>query len=150
MKPLYIFDLDGTIADVRHRRGLIDLGKWDEFHNECDKDTPNAAVVAVLNSLIILNNDIYIFSGRDDIVRDKTEKWLSDHTYFPDRTTKDTLWMRAHGDYTPDEKLKLQWYTWLPEADKNRLVAVFDDRNKVVDMWRGLGVPCFQVAPGDF
>lgn len=33
---------------------------------------------------------------------------------------------------------------------RRRLVAVFDDRDKVVSMWRARGVACFQVAPGAF
>ena len=28
--------------------------------------------------------------------------------------------------------------------------AVYDDRNKVVAMWREEGIQCFQVALGDF
>jgi len=58
--------------------------------------------------------------------------------------------MRPADDFTPDEVLKRQWYEDLPRIDKERLVAVFDDRQKVVDMWRAIGVPCFQVARGDF
>jgi len=27
---------------------------------------------------------------------------------------------------------------------------VFDDRDKVVNMWRENGIPCLQVAPGNF
>ena len=27
---------------------------------------------------------------------------------------------------------------------------VLDDRDQVVEMWRDMGLPCFQVAPGDF
>jgi hypothetical protein len=27
---------------------------------------------------------------------------------------------------------------------------ILDDRNQVVDMWRSIGLPCFQVAPGNF
>jgi hypothetical protein len=27
---------------------------------------------------------------------------------------------------------------------------VLDDRDQVVTMWRGLGLTCLQVAPGDF
>jgi len=27
---------------------------------------------------------------------------------------------------------------------------VFDDRDQVVEMWRANGIPCFQVAPGNF
>jgi len=48
----------------------------------------------------------------------------------------------------PDEKLKLQW---LNEMDwKDDVVAVFDDRDKVVNMWREIGLTCMQVAPGNF
>ena len=34
--------------------------------------------------------------------------------------------------------------------DRARLVMVFDDRDRVVNMWRRNGVVCAQVAPGDF
>jgi hypothetical protein len=29
-------------------------------------------------------------------------------------------------------------------------MCTFDDRDKVVKMWRDNGIICFQVAPGDF
>ncbi|WGN90708.1 PseT-like polynucleotide kinase phosphatase [Burkholderia phage vB_BglM_WTB] len=58
--------------------------------------------------------------------------------------------MRPHGDTTPDDQLKRKWLHSLSPVDRARLIAVFDDRQKVVDMWRSEGVPCFQVAPGDF
>ena len=58
--------------------------------------------------------------------------------------------MRRAGDFTPDEVLKRKWYEELGSHDKARLVAVFDDRDKVVAMWRSIGVACFQVAPGKF
>ena len=54
----------------------------------------------------------------------------------------------------PDEKLKLQWFEEtfvIPEnIDETKVVAVFDDRQKVVDMWREIGLTCMQVAPGNF
>ena len=34
--------------------------------------------------------------------------------------------------------------------DKYYIATVFDDRNKVVDMWRKEGLLCCQVAEGDF
>ena len=58
--------------------------------------------------------------------------------------------MRRAGDYMPDDELKMHWLTEMSRADRSRLVAVFDDRAKVVRMWRSLGVACFQVAPGEF
>ena len=33
---------------------------------------------------------------------------------------------------------------------QNKIFLIFDDRNKVVKMWRELGLPVFQVAEGDF
>jgi hypothetical protein len=34
--------------------------------------------------------------------------------------------------------------------DKSDILCIFDDRDKVVKMWRSNGIACFQVAPGDF
>ena len=59
--------------------------------------------------------------------------------------------MRPHEtlNFIPDEKLKKQM---LDEslATVEDIFCVFDDRQKVVDMWRSLGLTCLQVAPGDF
>jgi len=35
-------------------------------------------------------------------------------------------------------------------VDIHDVFLVVDDRNKVVDMWRSLNLPVFQVAEGDF
>jgi hypothetical protein len=58
--------------------------------------------------------------------------------------------MRKAGDFTPDEQLKATWLSEIEPPEYKRLTAVFDDRDKVVAMWRAAGVPCFQVAPGAF
>ena len=53
--------------------------------------------------------------------------------------------------YMPDDELKQHWLDDLFPGDiRDRIVAVFDDRQKVVDMWRKNGLTCMQVAPGDF
>lgn len=58
--------------------------------------------------------------------------------------------MRKAGDFTPDEVLKRGWLNEIEPPEYARLTAVFDDRDKVVNMWREAGVPCFQVARGEF
>ena len=54
----------------------------------------------------------------------------------------------------PDQKLKLGWFNdlWVNDENKSEheVVAVFDDRDKVVKMWREIGLTCMQVAPGNF
>lgn len=59
------------------------------------------------------------------------------------------LRMRREGDYTADDKLKSDWLEDVRSNGRD-LDVVYDDRQKVVDMWSREGVPCFQVAPGDF
>lgn len=156
MKPLYIFDLDGTLALIDHRRHIIedpsrDDSKWRRFYDACDKDRPNEPVIRVMESLRRFA-DVWIFSGRSDEVATKTIDWLAQHTSFlrSDLLYGDVLTMRQEGDYTPDDRLKKQWLDAMLVDDRQRLVATFDDRDRVVQMWRDNGVPCFQVAPGGF
>lgn len=146
MIPLYIFDLDGTLADCTHRRPL--LPDWDAFYAACDRDTPNKPIIHVMFDLMDHGNDVWIFSGRRDSEREKTIKWLEDHigVTFND----EHLLMRPTGDNTPDDALKQSWLNAMLPIDRARLVATFDDRDRVVAMWRRNGITCLQVAPGDF
>jgi FMN phosphatase YigB (HAD superfamily) len=148
MTPLYIFDLDGTLADIEHHRHFVEkrANKWDEFYTACHFALPKPAVIDVYRSLA-QHADIWIFSGRSDVVRDMTHEWLDRHVRY---VRPEHLLMRPYGDFTLDDVLKRKWYDAMLLPDKDRLVATFDDRDRVVKMWRDLGVTCFQVAPGDF
>ncbi len=154
MKPLYIFDLDGTLALINHRRHFVERPKveqdWPRFFAACDKDEPNIPVIATMEKLRHAGADIWIFSGRSDEVRSKTVQWLVDNTSFMSWDLDAALMMRAAGDYTADDVLKRQWIDEMLTTDRERLVAAFDDRDRVVQMWRDAGVTCFQVAPGEF
>ena len=159
MKPLYIFDLDGTLALIEHRRHMLEWetrDKWRHFYAACDKDQPNAPVIATMERLRHAGADVWIFSGRSDEVRGKTVDWLCQNTTFMHSDfdsafgTQDVLTMRTEGDYTADDVLKQQWLDAMLVDDRQRLVAAFDDRDRVVAMWRAAGVPCFQVAAGGF
>lgn len=154
MKPLYIFDLDGTLALIEHRKGMLEsksADRWRHFYAACDKDLPNEPVISTMERLRHAGADVWIFSGRSDEVRDKTVAWLAHHTSFMTFDLEGpTLTMRQAGDYTADDVLKKQWLDAMLVDDRRRLVAAFDDRDRVVQMWRSAGVACFQVAPGEF
>jgi hypothetical protein len=147
MVPLYIFDLDGTLALIEHRRHFVENGRkqWDEFFKACVDDTVNVPVAQTYRALDQQGCEMWIFSGRGSIVYDETWKWLRKHNI-----KYSVLRMREDKDYTPDDVLKKQWLDGMLDADRGRLMAVFDDRDKVVKMWRDNGVACFQVAPGEF
>lgn len=150
LRPLYIFDFDGTLSLPDHRRHLLESNepdKWDKFFLACDKDLPNKPVIEIFNQLI-KNNDIYIFSGRSDIARLKSWEWLRKYTILFNDDVR--LLMREQGDFTPDHILKKQWLDNMVDEDRQRLVAVFDDRDSVVKMWRDNGITCLQVNYGNF
>lgn len=150
MNPLYIFDLDGTLALTEHRQHILDnkenANRWKDFFAACVHDAPNIPVIDTLQSLLEAGAEVWIWSGRSSEVMEQTKAWLQDHLDAEDVP----LCMRVEGDFTPDEELKSAWLNSLSAYDRRRLVAVFDDRDKVVAMWRSHGVPCFQVAPGGF
>lgn len=151
-----IFDLDGTLANIDKRRLIsknINTGKmnWDIFFNpdNIKLDQPNHPVIKMAQVLAESGHMIAIFSGRSKGTQLTTKSWLNRHNvpYHVIKmrpTSKD--WM-----YMPDDKLKQHWLDDLFPGDKKKnIVCVFDDRNKVVDMWRKNDLTCMQVAPGDF
>jgi len=149
LPPLFIFDLDSTLADLDHRRPILETTsstKWDDFYRACADDPPIMQVIATYKLLLQAGAELWIWTGRSEIVRHTTLDWLrkhiGDHEF--------NLIMRDHGDFTPDDILKKQWLDNMLVDDRRRLVAAFDDRTRVVNMWRNAGVQCFQVAPGDF
>ncbi len=158
MTSLYIFDLDGTLANLKHRRHFVERDEcaklkrkpdWDAFYAACVHDTPIKPVINTYFALAMSNPpdspDVWIWSGRSDSVRAQTEAWLRAHV--PWYTV---IKMRKAKDYTPDDQLKERWLHAMSPEDRARLVMVFDDRTRVVEMWRRNGVVCAQVAPGDF
>lgn len=150
MKPLYIFDLDGTIALCEHRKHFLDTKDWRGFYAACHEDVPNTAVIATMYNLCRSGADVWVFSGRSSEVRGKTLAWLAQHAPYISQPWENTIVMRDEGDHRPDDELKQQYLDRMLTEDRERLVAIFDDRDRVVKMWRDNGVMCFQVAPGAF
>ena len=149
MNTWIIFDLDGTLADIEDRRQLCtkENGKmdWNRFFDpeNIKLDKPNIPVIMMAQALDAIGYKIAIFSGRSASTLDATKKWL--HEY---GIEYNAFKMRPKRNFRPDEQLKLEW---LNDMDwKDNVEMVFDDRQKVVDMWREIGLTCMQVAPGNF
>lgn len=147
MKDLYLFDLDGTLADCRHRLHLIPHD-WPAFHATCVYDKPIVSNISTMLALLMAGYEVWIVSGRNESARRQTMLWLRTHTCvnFPEHH----VMMRPNGDYRPDDEVKQDVLDNMLDEDRARIVAVFDDRQRVVDMWRRNGITCYQVAPGDF
>jgi len=151
-KEVVILDLDGTLALIDERRAysVKPNGKLDykKFHdpNNIKMDKPNWPIIDIARMFNRANFHVFIFSGRSDKCKAETIKWLEKY-----QVPYSKLTMRPHKTlgFVPDEKLKR---IFLKEApfEQDQIHCVIDDRQKVVDMWRSLGLTCLQVAPGDF
>lgn len=139
----YLVDVDGTVT--RHRddgteeRGPFD---WDRVH----EDTPREPVIRLLEALDGTGLFQFVFlSGRPEVCRKATEEWLMKNVGI----AYEQLFMRDASDNRPDDVVKREIFD-REVRERYNVVGVFDDRNKVVAMWRSLGLPVFQVADGAF
>lgn len=147
-KRCWIFDIDGTLADCTHRKHHIEKEPkdWEAFFAACPDDKIIEHVVEIFEAILWHDNAAIVFvSGRSDDYYELTKTWLEDNLAIEPII----LYMRKTGDHRPDHEVKLELLAQL-RADGFDPIAAFDDRNSVVRMWREAGIPCFQVAEGDF
>lgn len=141
----YLFDIDGTLADLTHRLPHIQTEPkdWRAFFAACGDDAPIGHICEVARTLAQFEH-IVLVSGRSDECREATETWLTrEMIHF------NGLYMRKAGDHRPDHMVKSELLDQII-GDGFRPIMAFDDRTQVVNMWRERGIPCAQVAPGDF
>ena len=147
MNKVIIFDVDGTIADVEHRRHLVsgDNKDWKNFRLATEYDTPVQWVCDVAKRYIAQGDEVAFFSARNESEREITEKQISE--WIGDGHKG--VFLRPNGDYRPDEVFKSELADKFEEIG-GQIDLVFDDRNKVVHMSRQRGTTVVQVADGDF
>ncbi len=146
-KLTVIFDVDGTIADVEHRRHLVNGGNkdWSSFRAETVNDTPVQWVCDIAKRYIAQGDEVAFFSARNESEREITERQISE--WIGDGHKG--VFLRPNDSYEPDEIFKAELADKFEEMG-GKIDLVFDDRNKVVDMWRARGTTVVQVADGDF
>ena len=145
-KPCILFDVDGTIADCSHRRHLVrnKPKNWPAFFKAQINDTPIEPVCTILRELYKEGKyEIVIFSARPDSYKDLTKEWLAKHNI-----DYHHLYMREAKDSRDDSITKLEMLTKLRQ-DGLEPIAVFDDRPKVVRMWREQGILVFPCVNQD-
>ncbi len=141
-----VSDMDGTLADISHRQYLVrkdgrSFPNWDKFFELCPLDTPRQDVIDKVMTLKNSGLDLIIVSARPEKCRKDTEKWLKEAG-----VTWDRLIFRQNGDTRDDRIVKQEILDRLLEKDK--VVKIFDDRPKVVRMWRENGLVVEDVGDG--
>lgn len=151
-KPLYIFDLDGTLTDASHRKKHIDFSAetidWTAFTDACGEDPPREHVCALLNH-VARHAEIWLWTSRQERVKEITVQWLETHTdlRFGVNITTPQLMMRPdHLDGLNGMDLKKMWFDAMLSRDLARLVGVVDDDPFAVRKWIEWEVPVFYVG----
>jgi hypothetical protein len=156
-------DIDGTLADCNHRRPhLLETPKnWKEFDAKIGEDTPVLPLVRLLAQIGLLNHyiehsaltygcspnlsKILLVSARKEEQRQVTESWLLHHG-----VPYDQLYMRPSGDFRDDQFIKKEILDAIIVEHGKKPDIVFEDRDRLVKMWRENGILCCQVAEGNF
>jgi predicted kinase len=136
LPTIVIYDIDGTVALMKHRSPF----DWSRVH----EDAVNEPVADLVRTCYLAGYPVFAVSGRDGSCRDLTENWLRANDI-----PFDGLHMRSAGDMRKDSVVKMEIFD-NHFRGKYNIKFVLDDRNQVVQMWRSLGLTCLQVADGDF
>ena len=135
-----ICDLDGTLAL---------FGDENPYERDFENDKINDKVLFTFRNFMLYGSQVsipvkIILSGRSDKFKEVTDKWLDYNN-----VVRDYLHMRNEGDTRKDVIVKEEMFNNYIRGKFNPIL-VLDDRQAVVDLWRSLGLTCFQVSWGNF
>lgn len=152
-REVVIFDLDGTICDISHRRHYVfnadndpNFKKdWKSFYGGICNDMPNPAVVEMYDLVRYSGRyDVIFMSGRGSEYRSVSEQWLEKFGL----TDYHMLIMRPYNDSRTDWIVKKELYEKYVKPYYNVKFTV-DDRLQVCRMWHSIGLPIFRVGDPD-
>ena len=129
---LAVFDVDGVVADVRHRLHHLHRRRWHRFFDDAHTD-PLLPEGATLVADLARDHEVVWLTGRPEWLRDVTADWLERHGL-----PGTELHMRPDGDYRPARVYKLGVLRRL--ADRG-VAALVDDDAEVVDAAMRAGFP---------
>lgn len=149
-RKVIIIDIDGTIANIDHRKYLLIGPKRDRdaFYQACVYDTPIQENIDLIRKDLEENSaDPVFITGRSDLVKEETVKWLFDN-FLPAsaETVPLRLYMRKHGDHREDYEVKKEVCAALSESCE--FLCAYEDRPQVIRMYEEIGIPVNDVGPG--
>ena len=135
-RRIAVFDVDGVLADVRHRLHHVEKRPkdWDSFFAAMDDDAALTDGVELAHRHAADGLDIVYLTGRNEGYRALTLAWLARHGLPEGR-----LVMRREDDRRPARLFKPQALARI--ARDAEVVTVVDDDAAVVEVLRREGWP---------
>lgn len=132
-----IFDIDGTLLSMDDKRGPFELDK-------CIHDIARPTVISSLDMHRRAGDVIIIITSRDVTCREDTIQCLTNNG-----VQFDELYMRAEQDDRSDIVLKAEIVDKYINGVYN-VGCVYEDRDRLVELYRRKGFDCYQVQEGNF
>jgi len=144
---MYIFDIDGTLADPMERiHHIIGQPKdWDTYDSLAHTDKPINPIITIANTLYCAGYEIMLLTGRGERVRETTVQWLREHC-----VRYHYLIMRGLDDQREDTIVKLENLAAFLEHTPREIQTIFEDRKRLAVAFRAAGYHVCHVAEGDF
>ena len=128
-----VFDVDGVVADVRHRLHHLERRRsWSAFFGAAGEDSLLAEGAALVADMA-RSHDIVWLTGRPEWLRRTTAGWLAEHGL-----PGVELHLRPNGDYRPAPRFKLDV---LRKLAPRGIAAVVDDDDEVIQAALAAGFP---------
>lgn len=152
MDNVWVFDLDGTMANCDHRLHLIrnKPKQWLQFFLKSIHDEPIIPTVKIYKALRSdPNNVMIILTARPERwgsheIRELTEQWL-----FNQDIKYRQLYMRSINDSRDDFIVKSELMKTI-EKEHGEIIAGFDDRRQVLEnTYHKNGYFVYDVSQGD-
>lgn len=150
MKDWIVIDLDGTLCNIERRVDLAQAKDWEAFHAGIPEDEIYEDVQRLIFMANLANFGILVITGRNERYRKATFDWMDRHNL---SEHVDTLLMRPDGDMRRDGELKVALisdFFGSREKAQNEVAFILEDRDNVVEAYRGAGFPCWQVRVGGY
>lgn len=131
-----IFDIDGTLCDVRSIRHHVTGTRrdFDAFHRESVNCPPHPHVVEAARNSLAEGVAPLIVTARQAKYRNVTAFWLAMHDI-----PSDVLYMRATGDMRPDYEVKRDILARI--RNRYDVIEAWDDNPSVIQLWTEENIP---------
>jgi phosphoglycolate phosphatase-like HAD superfamily hydrolase len=134
-RPIAVLDIDGVLADVRHRLHHVEAKpkNWPAFFAAAPGDPllPEGAAVA---ARLAQDHEVVYLTGRPERCRQDTVRWLARHGLPEGR-----LLMRLENDRRPARQTKLAHLRTL--ARRGTVAVLVDDDPEVIEAATKAGLP---------
>ena len=149
-KKIFCFDIDGTVANCEWRQHHLRQKPrdWKSFKDGTHHDSTHDDIIWLLKLFANEGHTILFVTARSESERADTVWWFNNVAKITDQQY-DQLYMRADNDHRDDSIVKQEILQRI-RSEWGEPFMVFEDRARVVQMWRDNGIRCMHVEPGEF